>query len=161
MAVQWHFVIPLTLYSLLLWLGCSSVRIFLFLNCLYNFHKPNICIIFYGGSHGKESACSVWDPGSIPELGRSPGEGHGNPLQYSCLENFINRGAWRATVPGIAELERTERPTLSLSSFHNEEITGCLSEITSPKSRISLNPPHTQKKTELLSYKFKPLSGSV
>ena len=86
------------------------------------------------------------DLGSISGLGRSPGEGHGNPLQYSCLENFINRGAWRATVPGIAELERTERPTLSLSSFHNEEITGCLSEITSPKSRISLNPP--QKKPE-------------
>ena len=42
---------------------------------------------FPGGSDGKESACSVGDLGSVPGLGRSPGEGHGNPLQYSCLEN--------------------------------------------------------------------------
>ena len=44
------------------------------------------------GSDGKESACNVGDPGSIPELGRYPGEGNGNPLQYSCLENPMNRG---------------------------------------------------------------------
>ena len=49
---------------------------------------------FPGGSDGKESACSVGDPGLIPGLGRSPGEGNGYPLQYSCLENFIDRGAW-------------------------------------------------------------------
>ena len=42
---------------------------------------------FLGGSDGKESACNTGDPGSISVLGRSPGEGHGNPLQYSCLEN--------------------------------------------------------------------------
>ena len=42
---------------------------------------------FPGGSDGQESACNVGDPGSMPGLGRSPGEGHGNPLQYSCLEN--------------------------------------------------------------------------
>ena len=46
-----------------------------------------------GGSDGKESACSAEDPSLIPGLGRSPGEGHGNPLQYSCLENPMNRGA--------------------------------------------------------------------
>ena len=46
-----------------------------------------------GGSDGKESACSAGDPGSIPGLGRSPGEGHGNPLQYSCLENSMDSGA--------------------------------------------------------------------
>ena len=46
-----------------------------------------------GGSDGKESACNAGDPGSIPGLGRSPGEGNGNPLQYSCLENPIERGA--------------------------------------------------------------------
>ena len=45
----------------------------------------------------------VRDVGSIPELGRSPGGGHGNPLQYSCLENFMDRGAWRATVHGFAK----------------------------------------------------------
>ena len=80
------------------------------------------------------------DLGPILGLGRSPGEGQGNPFQYSCLENSINRGAWRTTVPGIAELEMTEQRTLSLSSFCNEEMTGWLSEITSPESRISLNP---------------------
>ena len=55
-----------------------------------------------GGSEGKESACSAGDTGSILGSGRSPGEGHGNPLQYSCLENSMNRGAWRATVHGVA-----------------------------------------------------------
>ena len=47
-----------------------------------------------GGSAGKESACNVGDLGSIPGLGRSPGEGNGNPLQYSCLENHMDGGAW-------------------------------------------------------------------
>ena len=46
------------------------------------------------GSDGKASAWNVGDQGSIPRLGRSPGEGNGNPLQYSCLENFMDRGAW-------------------------------------------------------------------
>ena len=58
---------------------------------------------FPGGSDSKESACSVGDLGLIPELGRSPGGGHGNPLQYSCLENPMDRGAWRATVHGVTK----------------------------------------------------------
>ena len=49
---------------------------------------------FPGGSDGKVSAYSVGDPGSIPGSGRSPGEVNGNPLQYSCLENLMDRGAW-------------------------------------------------------------------
>ena len=49
---------------------------------------------FPGGSDGKASACNTGDPGSIPGLGRSPGEGNGNPLQYSCLENPRDGGAW-------------------------------------------------------------------
>ena len=53
---------------------------------------------FPGGSNGKESAYSTGDLDSIPESGRFPGEGSGNPLQYSCLENPMDRGAWRATV---------------------------------------------------------------
>ena len=49
-----------------------------------------------GSLVGKESACSAGEPGLIPGLGRSPGEGNGNPLQYSCLENLMDRGVWRA-----------------------------------------------------------------
>ena len=55
---------------------------------------------FPGGTEVKASACNVGDLGSIPGSGRSPGEGHGNPLQYSCLENPMNRGVWWATVHG-------------------------------------------------------------
>ena len=58
---------------------------------------------FPGGSDVKESACNARDLGSIPGLGRSPGGGHGNPLCYSCLENPMDRGAWRATVHGVAK----------------------------------------------------------
>ena len=54
-----------------------------------------------GGSDGKESVCNAGDPGSIPGLGRSPGEGNGFPLQYSYLENSMDRGAWWATVHGV------------------------------------------------------------
>ena len=54
-----------------------------------------------GGSDGKESACTAGDLGPIPESGRSLGEGNGNPLQYPCLENLMDRGAWWATVHGI------------------------------------------------------------
>ena len=53
---------------------------------------------FPGGSDGKESACKMGEPGSIPGLGRSPGEGKGNPLQYYFLENSMDRGAWQGTV---------------------------------------------------------------
>ena len=57
-------------------------------------------IDFPGSSNGKESACNVGDLGLIPVLGRSPGEGHSNPLQYSCLENPMDRGAWWAQSMG-------------------------------------------------------------
>ena len=53
--------------------------------------------------HGKASACSSGDQGSIPGSGRSPGEGNGNPLRYSCLENFLDGGAWEATGHGVAK----------------------------------------------------------
>ena len=55
------------------------------------------------GSDVKASACDVGDPGLIPVSGRSPGDGHGNPLQYSCLENFMDGGAWWAIVHGVAK----------------------------------------------------------
>ena len=63
-------------------------------------------VVFLGfpcGSASKESACNAGDLGSIPGLERSPEEGNGNPLQYSCLENSMDRGAWQATVHGAAK----------------------------------------------------------
>ena len=67
---------------------------------------------FPGGSDGKESTCNVGDLGLIPGLGRSPREGSSNPPQYSCLENFMDRGASQATVHGVAQSDMTERLTL-------------------------------------------------
>ena len=58
---------------------------------------------FLGGSDGKEPACNTVDPGSISGSGRSPGEMNGNPLQYSYLENYMDRGDWQATVHGVAK----------------------------------------------------------
>ena len=58
---------------------------------------------FPGGLDSKEPACNAGDLGSIPGLGRSPGEGNGNPLWYSCQENFIDGGAWWATVHGVTK----------------------------------------------------------
>ena len=58
---------------------------------------------FPGGSDGKESACNVGDLGSIPGSGRPHGEENGNPLQYSCLEDPMDRGAWQATVHRVAK----------------------------------------------------------
>ena len=58
---------------------------------------------FPGSSVGEASAYNAEDPGSIPELGRYPGEGNGNPFQYSCLENSTDRGAWQATVHRVAK----------------------------------------------------------
>ena len=58
---------------------------------------------FLGGLDGKASAYNAGDPGLIAGSGKSPGKGHINPLQYSCLENLTDRGAWRATAHGVAE----------------------------------------------------------
>ena len=58
---------------------------------------------FPDGSDGKASACSAGDPGSTPGLGRSLGEGNGNPLQYSCLENPTDGGVWQSTVHGVTK----------------------------------------------------------
>ena len=65
----------------------------------------------------KESACKAGDPGSIPRSERSPGGGHGHPLQYSCLENPVDRGAWRATVHRVVN-SRTRLKQLSRKAGH-------------------------------------------
>ena len=75
--------------------------------------------VFPGGLDGKESACNAAGAGLILGSGRSPGEGNGNLLQYSCLENSIDRGAWQATVHGTAELDMTEWLTHTHTYFLN------------------------------------------
>ena len=71
---------------------------------------------------GKASACSVGDLGSIPGLGRSPGEGNGNPLQYSCLENPMDGGAWWATVHGVAKSQiRLSDFTFTFMEYKHKE----------------------------------------
>ena len=69
---------------------------------------------------GKELACSAGDLGSIPGSGRSPGEGTGNPLQYSCLGKPMDRGAWRATVHGVAK-SRTQTERLNNNNHHKRK----------------------------------------
>ena len=69
-------------------------------------------MVFPGDSDGKESACNAGDLALIPGLGRSPGEGNGYPLHYSCLENPMDRGAWQAIVHGVAKSQT------QLSKYH-------------------------------------------
>ena len=72
---------------------------------------------FPGGSDGKESTRNAGDLGSIPGLARSPGEGNGYPLQYSCLEDSIDRGAWQATVCGVTKRDTTKQLSLSIFMY--------------------------------------------
>ena len=78
---------------------------------------------FPGGSEGKESACNAGDLDSVPGLGRSPGEEHGNPLQYSYLENPMDRGPWWATVHGVAK-SRTRLSDFTFTST-NTTLAAC------------------------------------
>ena len=74
-----------------------------------------------GSSDGKESACNEGDPGLTPGSGRSPGEGNGYPLQYSCLENSMDRGAWRATVHKVAQ-SQTRLSTRAHTHTHTHSV---------------------------------------
>ena len=88
--------------------------------------RKTIAWSFPGGSEVKVSACNVGDLGSIPGLGRSPGEGNGNPLQYSCLENPMDRGAWWAIVHGVAKSWTRLSDftfTLTIQSFVGKEMS--------------------------------------
>ena len=85
-------------------------------------------IVFQGGSDGKASACNAGGPGLIPRSGRFPGEGNGNPLQYSCPENSVDGGAWWATVHRVAKSWTPLRDfthTLSISyNVQNSSFSG-------------------------------------
>ena len=91
---------------------------------------------FPGGSVGKESACNVGDPGSTPRLGRSPGEGNGNPRQYSCPGNPMDRGGWWATVRGVKRVRHdlatkpphSQDPGPAFSPFMRTLVCTCLHE---------------------------------
>ena len=96
-------------YAEIISTGIQNKLIYIKLFHYLNEQKERIHIIiaflwgFPGGSDGKESACNAGDQDSIPGWGRSPGGGNGNPLQYSCLENPMDRGVWWATVHGVAK----------------------------------------------------------
>ena len=76
----------------------SEMIVYFLLEIVFTFH---IYFKVLYGSEDKASACNAGDPGLIPGLGRSPGEGNGNPLQYSCLENHMDREAWHPAVHGV------------------------------------------------------------
>ena len=78
------------------------------LSLIFTWGQSQTTVGFPGGSEDEASVCNAGDPGSIPGLGRPPGEGNGNPLQYSCLENSMNTGAWWATVQGFTEWDTVE-----------------------------------------------------
>ena len=83
----------------------------------FSFSKLNLCGLPWCLRQKRIRPQNVGDSSSIPWSGRSPGEGNGYPLQYSCLENSMDRGAWRAPVHGVSELDTTDLLTLSLFSF--------------------------------------------
>ena len=95
-------------------------------------HEPLIYITlilpgFPCSSVSKESACSEGDSGSIPGLGRSPGEGNGNPLQYPCPENLMDRGAWWAAVHGVAKSQAR------LNLTQGSPVSGSMEKLSSTK----------------------------
>ena len=89
----------------------NSNYLTLFISIFLYINTPLCFTGFLGGSDGKESACNARDPGSIPGSGRTRGEGNGNPLHYSCLENSMDREAWQATVCGV------EKSRIGLSDY--------------------------------------------
>ena len=121
---------PFSIIAIQIYHPINSVqkRIFLLvivISCLFdNSHPP---LALPGGSDGKKFACNVGDPGLIPGLGKIPGEENGYPLEYSCLENSMDRAAWRGHSPlGLQRAIHfhfvSERLTLSLWGFHGSSV---------------------------------------
>ena len=104
---------------------------------------------FPGGSDDKESACNAGDLGSIPGSGRSPGEGNGYWLQYSCLENCMDRGACQATVHEVTK----SRTWLSDKYFHGSLLAGLEPELQSPEPRVTVLSASTYCNACLASYR--------
>ena len=115
--------------ALIIWTFVSKVMSLLF-NMLSRF-----VIGFSDGSDGKEPACNADDLGLIPGSGRSLGEGNGNPLQYSYLENPMDGEAWQSTPHGIAELNTTERDTHIHTHTHTHRVCHSFSS----RQQVSLN----------------------
>ena len=67
-----------------------------------------------------ETDCNAGDPGLIPELGRSPGEGNGNPIQYFCLQNLMDRGAWRSTAHGVTKSQTHTAECIKTTTVYSE-----------------------------------------
>ena len=92
---------------------------------------------FTGGSDGKESTCNVGDLGSIPGLGRFPGGRHGNPLQYSCLENLMDRGAWQATAHRVTQSwTRLKRLSVHVCTVDEYELVSFLKSLRFPGGSV-------------------------
>ena len=117
-------------HSLVSWIFYSKIS-------KHHIKQWEICHRLYlpGGSEVKASACNAGDLGSIPGSGRSPGEGNGNPFQYSCLENPMDGGAWWATVHGVAKSQTWLSNFTSLHKY--------LSFIRKVGMQISLKWQHT------------------
>ena len=94
---------------------------------------------FPGDSVGKESACDAGDGGLIPESWRYPGEGHGNPLQYSCLENLIDRGTWQTTAHRVAKIWTRLKQLSRLHAEHAQWVEVAEIHILDPVKRNVLN----------------------
>ena len=124
-------------YALLCW---GSFFLFLICKCFYHEKVLNFvkCFFFIDkdnhrdfpcSSVGKESTCNAGDLDLIPGLGKSPGEGNGNPLQYSCLGNPVHRGVWRAIVHRVSRVGHdlvTKPPEIIMRSFHSSNVVSHL-----------------------------------
>ena len=102
-----------------------------------------------GGSVSKESACNAGDPGSTPGWERSPREGNGNPLQHSCGENPMDRGAWRATVHGVTRVGHdratTPPPNVAVQNRHGVLLLSNPGrQVPSPLGRLRTRGSHMQ-----------------